>query len=142
MQYLDDGAAMRWNVVSLPGEMPKMARAAQKQVAWGAKGKQNREAAANPLVDPQPPQPPQDALARIQIPQEVIDQISQMIVPGSSLIVSDQGLGEETGEGTDFIIVMRGEDRAAPGRLHRRADDDARLQAQHSLPAFLPAAWR
>jgi hypothetical protein len=30
-----------------------------------------------------------------------------MIVPGSSLVVSDQGLGEETGEGTDFIVVTR-----------------------------------
>ena len=27
--------------------------------------------------------------------------------PGSSLIVSDHGLGDETGEGTDFIVVMR-----------------------------------
>ena len=35
----------------------------------------------------------------------MIDQISHLIVPGSSLIVSDQGLGEETGEGTNFIIV-------------------------------------
>jgi hypothetical protein len=30
-----------------------------------------------------------------------------MMVPGSSLIVSDQGLGEETGEGTDFIVTSR-----------------------------------
>jgi hypothetical protein len=29
------------------------------------------------------------------------------MVPASSLIVSDQGLGEETGEGTDFIVVSR-----------------------------------
>jgi len=30
-----------------------------------------------------------------------------MIGPGASLIVSDQGLGDETGEGTDFIVVTR-----------------------------------
>jgi hypothetical protein len=107
MQYLDDGATMRWNVVSLPGEPPNTARTVQKQPAWSPKGKQSRESAAKPLVDPPSPQMPQEALARIQIPQEVIDQISQMIVPGSSLIVSDQGLGEETGEGTDFIVVTR-----------------------------------
>jgi hypothetical protein len=46
-------------------------------------------------------------LARIEIPPEVSEAISQMIVPGSSLIVSDQGLGDETGEGTDFIVVTR-----------------------------------
>jgi hypothetical protein len=38
---------------------------------------------------------------------EVTEAISQMIVPGSSLIVSDQGLGDETGEGTDFVVVRR-----------------------------------
>ena len=54
-----------------------------------------------------PPETPQQALARIEIPQDVIDQISQLIVPGSSLVVSDQGLGPETGSGTDFIVVTR-----------------------------------
>jgi hypothetical protein len=53
-----------------------------------------------------PPQNPAEALARIEIPQEAIDRISQMIVPGSSLILSDQGLGDETGEGTNFVVVM------------------------------------
>jgi hypothetical protein len=54
-----------------------------------------------------PPQTPQEALARIDIPQEAIDEISQLIIPGSSLTISDQGLGPETGEGTDFIVVTR-----------------------------------
>ena len=42
---------------------------------------------------------------RIDLPQDAVDFISQRMVPGSSLIVSDQGLGDETGEGTDFIVV-------------------------------------
>jgi hypothetical protein len=37
----------------------------------------------------------------------VTERISAMIVPGSSLVVSDHDLGDETGEGTDFIVVMR-----------------------------------
>ena len=37
----------------------------------------------------------------------MIDRIEQMMIPGSSLVVSDQGLGPETGEGTDFIVVTR-----------------------------------
>ena len=57
--------------------------------------------------NPPPPQTPAQALARIDIPQETIEYISELMVPGSSLIVSDQGLGDETGEGTDFIVVMR-----------------------------------
>jgi hypothetical protein len=27
--------------------------------------------------------------------------------PGASLIISDQGLGSETGKGTDFIVLTR-----------------------------------
>ena len=53
------------------------------------------------------PQTPSQVLARIEIPPEVSDAIAQMIVPGSALIVSDQGLGDETGEGTDFDVVTR-----------------------------------
>jgi hypothetical protein len=57
--------------------------------------------------DPSPPQTPAQVLARIDISPEVIDAIAQMIEPGVSLIVSDQGLGDETGEGTDFVVVTR-----------------------------------
>ena len=41
------------------------------------------------------------------IPQDVIEQISSLMVPGSSLVVSDHGLGSETGTDTDFIVVTR-----------------------------------
>ena len=60
------------------------------------------------IVAPPPelsPVTPQEVLARIEIPQDVIERISQLIIPGSSLIISDHGLGEETGVGTDFIVV-------------------------------------
>lgn len=109
MDYLPDHSTFRWTVVTLPTEAPKP------EVHWKyvreANGKRKRvrveeriAAAAQALP---PPETPQEALARIDIPQDVIDQISQLIVPGSSLIISDQGLGPETGRGTDFIIVQR-----------------------------------
>jgi lipoprotein-anchoring transpeptidase ErfK/SrfK len=104
MEYLDDGSRFRWNVVSLPGEQPKTARNPDNEKK-SAKARRSDERAAKPLPDPAPPPTPQEALARIEIPPDVIEQISQLIVPGSSLIVSDQGLGEETGEGTNFIVV-------------------------------------
>ena len=61
------------------------------------------------VAPPPAPSPltPQEVLARIEIPQDIIERISQLIIPGSSLIVSDHGLGEETGVGTDFIVVAR-----------------------------------
>jgi lipoprotein-anchoring transpeptidase ErfK/SrfK len=48
-----------------------------------------------------------DALDRITIPQSAIDQISELMSAGASLIVSDEGLGRETGKGTDFIVLTR-----------------------------------
>ena len=106
MAYLDDDSTLRWNVVSLPGEPPKAKREADNGRRAARRG-QREEPVARSLGDLPPPQTPAEALARIDIPQDVIDQISALIVPGSSLVVSDQGLGEETGEGTDFIVVTR-----------------------------------
>jgi hypothetical protein len=37
----------------------------------------------------------------------VIERISELMVAGSSLVVSDHDLGDETGQGTDFIVVTR-----------------------------------
>jgi hypothetical protein len=47
-----------------------------------------------------------DVLDRIEIPQEAIEQISQLLTPGASLIISDYGISHETGRDTDFIVVM------------------------------------
>jgi hypothetical protein len=53
------------------------------------------------------------ALDRIAIPQEAIQRITDLVLPGSSLIVSDEGLSIETGKDTDFVIVMSGEPQGA-----------------------------
>ena len=45
------------------------------------------------------------ALDRIEIPQDVVEQISELLTPGSSLIISDYGISRETGKDTDFIVV-------------------------------------
>jgi hypothetical protein len=48
-----------------------------------------------------------DVLDRIDLPQEVIDRVSEYVTAGATLIVSDQGLGHETGAYTDFIVLTR-----------------------------------
>jgi hypothetical protein len=106
MAYLDDGSTLRWNVLSMPGEPPKAKREADND-RRGTRHGRREEPVVRPVGELPPPQTPAEALARIDIPQDAIDRISAMIVPGSSLVVSDQGLGEETGEGTDFIVVTR-----------------------------------
>jgi lipoprotein-anchoring transpeptidase ErfK/SrfK len=105
MEYLDGGSNFRWNVIAMPSERPKLhsseyekkfSRYAKRPRDDARAGKSESDAAA---------EAPQQALARLEIPPDVVDRISELIVPGSSLIISDQGLGEETGEGTDFIVV-------------------------------------
>jgi len=108
MEYLGDHSSFRWNVVSLPGEPPKISsktsRAAIIDPRYVRGNRRDENAAPASLP---PPLSPQEVLARIEIPPDVVERISQLIIPGSSLVVSDQGLGEETGQGTDFIVVMR-----------------------------------
>jgi hypothetical protein len=114
MEYLADNSTFRWNVVSMPGEPPKMAKSSRIAAAeddyarrYDRHGQHRHGDIAQASGELPSPTTPQQALARIELPQDVIDFISQRIVPGSSLIVSDQGLGVETGEGTDFIVVTR-----------------------------------
>jgi hypothetical protein len=45
------------------------------------------------------------ALDRIEIPQDAIQQISELLTPGSSLMISDYGISSETGPYTDFIVL-------------------------------------
>ena len=47
------------------------------------------------------------ALDRFEFPQEALDRLAGLITPGSSLIVSDNGLSHETGKGTDFIVLTQ-----------------------------------
>jgi lipoprotein-anchoring transpeptidase ErfK/SrfK len=101
-----DRTTLRWNVVSLPGEAPKRVQYLEERGRYGAPGRlRRREVVDQRATDAPPPQNPAQVLARIDIPSDISEAISQMIVPGSSLVVSDQGLGDETGEGTDFVVV-------------------------------------
>jgi hypothetical protein len=111
LEYLADHTTFRWNVVSMPVEPPpaKAARDFERDDRFDRHARRGHrdEERGKPAREAPPPQTPQQALARIGIPQDVIDHIAEMMVPGSSLVVSDQGLGDETGDGTDFIVVTR-----------------------------------
>ncbi|CAN7251626.1 L,D-transpeptidase family protein [Rhizobium sp. LjRoot258] len=48
-----------------------------------------------------------NALSRIHIPEETRRKIDAMLTSGSTLTISDTGLGAETGNGTDFITVTK-----------------------------------
>jgi len=42
-----------------------------------------------------------------ELRKEAVERIGELLVPGSSLLVSDEGLGRETGRGTEFIVLTR-----------------------------------
>lgn len=45
------------------------------------------------------------ALDRIKLPESVRRRLERALTPGSSIIISDSGLGRETGKGTDFVVL-------------------------------------
>jgi len=97
---------LRWNVVSLPGEPPKHVRYVEARRDRHGRVRR-RDIEEERAGDTPLSQGPAQLFERIEIPPEVSEAIAQMIIPGSSLIISDQGLGDETGEGTDFVVVTR-----------------------------------
>jgi hypothetical protein len=93
----DDNTTLRWNVVSMPGTTKPA------PVKKSVKGK-HVEPVAAPVV---PASNASEALARVTIPPDALQRISELMSPGASLIISDKGLGSETGKGTDFIVLTR-----------------------------------
>ena len=72
-----------------------------------------------------------DALDRITIPKDVVDRFSEVVLPGASLIISDEGASIETGKDTDFVVLMSGEPQGGiktrhveQSRYRREEDDD------------------
>jgi lipoprotein-anchoring transpeptidase ErfK/SrfK len=76
------------------------------------------------------------ALDRIVIPQDALDRIA--VSPRSSLIISDEGLSSETGNGTDFIVILSDEPQ---GSLKMRRKGPA-TEARYHSPRYRPPYWR
>jgi hypothetical protein len=96
MEFQNEGAAVRWSVVSIPEEFPRMSEGAAKERQAPAK----QTALSTPLPDKA-----NAALDRIEIPQDAVERISELLTPASSLIISDNGFSHETGKDTDFIVA-------------------------------------
>jgi hypothetical protein len=92
LEFRPDGSHMHWNAVTLASGQPSTLDRSSKK--------------AKP-ASAQPGPTAAEALARIQFPPEARDRIDEVLIPGSSLIISDLGLGTETGQHTEFIVVTR-----------------------------------
>jgi hypothetical protein len=103
-------ARVRWGVVSMYAD--GNSKVAAEPVAARSS---SRKGEARRSIDAAPADVAgaKAALDRIAIPHEALRRISDVALPGSSLIVSDEGLSIETGKDTDFVVVMSGEPQGA-----------------------------
>jgi lipoprotein-anchoring transpeptidase ErfK/SrfK len=88
MEFQNEGAAIRWTVVSIP-----------EKSASGVASQKLHKGAAKRTIETVSPAPDKASAAfdRIEIPREAVERISELLAPGSSLIISDHGISNETG---------------------------------------------
>jgi len=100
MGTTDDGAGMRWNLMTIPTDGNAMPERSSRRHG-------REQPAPVPVTHLKAPSSAAEALDRIQFPKEAVDRIGELLIPGSSLVISDDGLGRETGRGTEFIVLTR-----------------------------------
>ena len=102
-----DGGRMRWNLVSMPMTAGQPAAAAAAKKGAAQQGRRNAPRLSAARSSPANSSNATEALDRVTIPQAAIDRIAELLTPGSSLIITDEGLGRETGRYTEFIVETR-----------------------------------
>jgi hypothetical protein len=105
MEVADDGAGMRWNLFTIPTDPNRHAEHQEGRRKGKYKAKEPPK--PRPAAETRHPSNATEALNRIQMPKEAVDLIEELLIPGSSLIISDEGLGRETGRYTEFIVLTR-----------------------------------
>jgi L,D-transpeptidase catalytic domain len=91
-------SAMRWTLVSIPEDARSEPRKEERKSGLQA-GAKSAEGSSNAVEQVNA------VLGRVHIPSSVFDRISALLTPGSSLIISDDAVSNETGSDTDFIVL-------------------------------------
>ncbi len=71
------------------------------------------------------------ALDRITIPQDTLDLVAEKVSARSALIISDEALSSETGNGTEFVVPLSGEPQ---GGLKRRRPSPQQFEVRYDRP--------
>jgi L,D-transpeptidase catalytic domain len=95
----EDGKAMRWTAISIPSTYRQHRHYVRRHHRH--KDAEHADDAAQPVSSAA------QALDRITLPPEAVQRISELLVPGSSLIVSDNALSDETDDSTGFIVLTQ-----------------------------------
>jgi hypothetical protein len=112
MERTNGDANMRWSVVSLNDGRPHGGVVEAEGPARGGSGRD-----VEPMLTD--PGSAKSALDRIVIPQDALDRIGG-IASRSSLVITDEALSSETGNGTDFVVLLSGEPQGGI-KIRRRA---------------------
>jgi hypothetical protein len=131
MERIDSSADMRWNVVSLDDGRSHGS-------AVEPPGRSRNGLSRDVQSKSMDPGGAKNALDRIIIPAEALDRIAEMASPRSSLIVSDEALSSETGNGTDFVVILSGEPQ---GSLKIRGRVPSEVRYLRDSPALLELAF-
>ena len=105
LEFKEDKSTLRWVAITLPPDAPR--RVEPKRTTAKNSKASTKPAPAPPPAEPRSQLSAAQVLDSLDIPQEAIDRISELMKPGSSLIVSDNPISHETGKGTDFVILTR-----------------------------------
>jgi hypothetical protein len=121
--YRVDAAPVRWNALTLRGAADRSGTTTSGRVRQLDLTAVDHSGEAKAALD------------RIEMPQEVRDRISDVVAPGSSLIISDEELSKETSKGTDFVVLLSGEPQGGI-KIRRRNPDGYRKRDTYSGPFF------
>jgi lipoprotein-anchoring transpeptidase ErfK/SrfK len=103
--FQSDGKGVSWMAVSIPSSEGKATK--QRSAKKDRKGKRK---AVEEIVVAIPSQGRLDAhaaLDRIAFPEDASRRIAALLSPGSTVMISDNGISTETGKGTEFILLTR-----------------------------------
>ena len=118
VDFTNAPGVMRWTLVSMYKD-PSHAESLLPASAGKGKVKARTEPAAADVTGAEA------ALDRLSMSKEAANRISAAVLPGSSLIISDEGPSGETGKDTDFVVVMSGEPQGGLSiRHHPKKDRD------------------
>ena len=92
------GRELRWNVLTIPSVTSEKSHARERRSRERHGDRAGRiERAKLPSAS--------DALDRVAIPDEARARVADLLAPGASLIISDNGLSDETDSDTDFVVL-------------------------------------